>query len=155
MLSESFKNVLVLIALKLELNKIPFIIIGSTNQVLQGMNLQPRDIDLAVHADNLQSIQELFKQFIITPKTKLTTTTEPAWHVILLIENVEIEFVGEYENGTYWKHFLANEYIFVKLDTLSLHCLELSSEIQAYLATNRVHKAEKIKQFIQQKNDRA
>ncbi|MBS3124928.1 nucleotidyltransferase [Candidatus Woesearchaeota archaeon] len=152
MISEKFKQALSIIAYTLGNSQIPFVVIGSTNKLLQGMNVEPKDIDIDVHVDNLKKIEHIFKERLVQGFEQYKTKTkEPAWHVVVKINEVEVEFVGEKETGIYWKSFLANEYTTIKVDDLEVLCLTLEAEMEADEAKGRFEKVAQVREFLKKR----
>src|SRR3989344_1684646 len=152
MISEKFKQVLSIIAYKLDNSQIPFVIIGSTNKLLHGMDVEPHDIDIAVHVDNLKNIEAIFKEQLVKGFEQYKTVTkEPAWRVVAKINEVEVEFVGEKETGIYWKSFLANKYTTITVDDLEVLCLTLEAEMEADEAKGRFEKVAQVREFLKKR----
>ncbi len=149
MISEKFKQAIMFISEVLSNAKIKWAVIGSTNQALQGMEITPNDLDLIVSFDYLKKIPELFKSFSPSPFQKLETTTGmPAWDVKMTLKKVEVQFLGERKEGLYVKPLLSKKVTHVTVNGLSIPCLALDSEANAYAKTNREKKAKAILDFL-------
>jgi len=122
------------------------VLVGSTNMQLQGMNVNPRDLDIVVQLSNLEKISRIFN----APINKLRSSTkEPAWEVKTTIDDVEIQIFGERDLGKYVSKLLANRIIKMKLEDIEVPCFTLEAEAQAYEETKRENKAQMIRNFLQ------
>lgn len=152
MLTSVFSDALITIARRLHAARINWAVIGSTSLVLLGMDAQPNDIDIIMLRKDLNRIPALFSDVFCTGVIELKTTTkEKAWHVKLSLAGAPIEFVGEDETGLYARHLLLDEIAFSHVDAVRIPCLTLEANAQAYDATNRTLKAERIRDFIRTK----
>ena len=70
MINHNFKEVLKIISLNLSNTNIKYAIIGSTNLLLQGMDVKPKDIDLVVSLEDFDKLSEVFSNFLIRNKEK-------------------------------------------------------------------------------------
>ncbi len=75
--------------------EIDWMVIGSANLLLQGLNIQPSDIDLVTHVENLEKIEERFHDSILAGKKEFEGYTGKFHRLILEIEGFEFEIVGE------------------------------------------------------------
>jgi|SRR3989344_784440 len=149
MINHNFKEVLKIISLNLSNTNIKYAIIGSTNLLLQGMDVKPKDIDLVVSLEDFDKLSEVFSNFLIRNKEKLKTLEDrPAWDIKLKIHELEVQIITEPPEGIYTSKLLFGKIIKIKLDELSISCLTLAAEAQSYSQTNREHKAELIRNFL-------
>ncbi len=142
---KKFKDVLKILASKLN---IKWALIGSTNLAIQGMDVNPRDLDIVVMFEDLEKVRVLLKDYHPDPIKKLEVmTNEPAWEVKLYINDVEVQILGELKHGEYVSKRMANEIIYVD----EIPCFTLDAEARAYSETNRKEKADKIWEFIKKR----
>lgn len=82
MITEKFKKTIKIIHKRLENNKINWALVGSTNMQLQGMNVQPHDLDVVVQLKDLEKMREIFSDYTVSAVKKLKPlTNEQAWEV--------------------------------------------------------------------------
>jgi|SRR3989344_7111932 len=130
-------------------NKIKYALIGSANMLLQGMNVNPKDLDIVVQAKDLTKIQKIFSNNKLLPIEKLKNfTNTPAWEIKITLSKIDIQILGEKDNGTYVSKLLGNKLIEISLGIIKIPCLTLMAEAQAYAETNRKQKSDLIKNFI-------
>jgi hypothetical protein len=148
MLQDNFRSVLAVLATQLAARNIVWVVVGSTNMALQGMDVTPHDLDIATHVDNLPIIKGLFAGYQASAITELQTCYEPAWEITCRIADVEVQFLGEHDTGEYVSKLLAQRVMHVPLYDVVIPCLTLDAEAQAYAETGREHKARLIKTFL-------
>lgn len=148
----NFKKAIKIIHKLLNENKIKWALVGSTDMQLQGMDVNPRDLDIVVQLKDLEKMQEIFSEYNASPVKKLEPMTdEPAWEVKIEIEGVEVQILGERNTGEYVSKLLVNRLTKIKLDDIEIPCFTLEAEAQAYTETNREHKARLIHKFLTDK----
>ena len=83
-------------------NKIKYALIGSANMLLQGMDVNPQDLDIIIQAKDLKKIQKIFSNDKLLPIKKLKTfTNNSAWEIKITLEKINVQILGEKDNGTY------------------------------------------------------
>lgn len=151
MINENFKKAIKIIHKLMNENKIKWALIGSTNMQLQGINVNPHDLDIVVQLKDLEKIREIFSDYNASAVKKLKPLTdEPSWEVKLKIKNVKVQILGERDTGEYVSKLLANKLTKKKIDDIKIPCFTLEAEAQSYTETNRKHKAHLIQEFLEQ-----
>ena len=135
-------------------NKIKYALIGSANMLLQGMDVNPQDLDIIIQAKDLKKIQKIFSNDKLLPIEKLKNfTNTPAWEIKITLSKIDIQILGEKDNGTYVSKLLGNKLIEISLNGIKIPCLTLMAEAQAYAETNRKQKSDLIKNFLNTHED--
>ncbi len=147
MINPEIIKVIKIITSRLDKNKISWSIIGSTNLALQGMNIQPRDIDIVVKFDDLSKIRRIFLDYSPTEINELKTNT-PTWNIKFVIGKVEVQILGENDLGVYVSKLINSQITRIKIKNIKVPCLDLIAEANAYSETNREQKANLIKDFL-------
>ena len=75
-------------------------------------------------------------------------TNKPTWKTKLNINNVQVEFSGQENNGEYVKKLLNDKIRTISIENIKLPCLLLEEEALIYKETGREDKAGIIKQFL-------
>nr|MBA4404683.1 hypothetical protein [Nanoarchaeum sp.] len=143
----------------LDKNRITYAFIGSTNLALQGMDVIPRDLDLVVRLDDLRNIPSLFSVYNPSKVEELRPDpNDPAWASKLLehpaynvhfnIENVQVQILGEKDDGHYVSKLIYPKLTYVNLNSTNVPCFTLEAEAQAYEDTHRSNKAERVREFL-------
>ena len=65
--SFEWKEVLLIITLKFNDNKIEWYIIGSCCEAVLGVNINPHDIDIIVHSKDFFRVKNLFSDYVVEP----------------------------------------------------------------------------------------
>ncbi len=149
MLDKKFVDVLKIVADKLKETDIPWFVIGSSNMALQGMSVNPRDLDLICDEANLERIEKLFSEFVVQGKREfIGKSGKVVQDVGLMINGVEIQFIGEKEDGIYPLNLVGRNIIVIK----DHPCYPLDLEANCYDAMGRKEKAEIIREFLKDKD---
>jgi hypothetical protein len=151
MLPDNFIKAIKLIASKLKDRNIKWALVGTANLTLQGLDVKPNDLDIVTLSNHIKIFEYLFKDYIIKPLFKKRSSTEscPDYYVLLLdIEGVEVEIMGETEESLYFTKSGRGEITNIDLEDIQVSCLDLTSEAKAYELLGRKDKAEMIREFI-------
>ena len=149
MLNQNLVDTLKLVANRLTDNGFLWAIVGSTNLALQGIDIVPRDIDIISTMDVLPKIKSIFPEYEVAEiEEKHSAISGSYWRVAMHINDIEIEVLGEKENGIYADRLLAGHKIDVILDGVNISCLALESELQAYRETGRQNRVDLIESFL-------
>jgi hypothetical protein len=152
MLTQNLIDTLKLISKRLTENGFIWAIIGSTNLALQGVDIVPRDIDIIVTIENLTQIKNIFPEYEVGEiEEKQSSVSGSYWRVIMRINDIEVEVLGEKDDGIYAGRLLAGNKIEIPLDDVSIFCLSLESELEAYRDTGRQNRVDLIEQFLSAK----
>ena len=126
MITQQFNEAIKIIHTRMSSKDLHYAFIGSTNCALQGMEVSPRDLDLVVRLDDLRQIPQLFKDYSpstieeLLPEPKDTAWTtklanHPAFNVCASIAGVEMQILGEKDDGDYVSKLIANRIVYVPL----------------------------------------
>ncbi len=152
MLNNKFANTLKIVAQRLNQAKINWTLIASINLALQGLNIEPKDIDILVSFTDKEEIKKVFQDFKIIEAGQCANTKHEK--IKLSIEKVEVEFCCERQNGFYRQFLSGGGTVNVRLDSLAIPCLKLENEIIAYQYLGRPDKVKLIKEFISKNGSR-
>jgi hypothetical protein len=148
-MNSDFIKAIKIISELLNQNKIKWALIGSANLQLQGMNVEPNDLDIVVLMNDLAKMQKIFLKYnpselktlqplsiFDTKKAELTFT----------INNILVQTIGETPHSLYACKMLASEII--KINNMKIPCFSLATEAELYAKTNREDRAKLILDFI-------
>lgn len=124
-----------------KLKGIGFAVIGSYNLYLQGIDVNPNDLDIFVDDCDMEKISRMFKG-------KITINKLGHREIKLKINSVEIH-VGSNLKKTLRPPFRENT-IWLEKSNLEIPCMSLKSELSFYEKVNRKKDKKKIK-FIREK----
>jgi len=137
---EKFFGVLRILIEKLK--GIDFAVLGSYNLYLQGIKINPKDLDLITDDNGIHKIIDIFGSSIATNEGKYKETE-------FEINDVEIHVVSNINNEL--RPPFRNNIIWLEKDNLKIPCMSLESELSFYEKINREKdkgKAELIKQKL-------
>jgi hypothetical protein len=150
-MNENFKYAIKLICERLENKNIRWALVGSTNMNLQGIDINPNDLDIIVQLEDLSKIREIFSDFDVSKVKELEPLSEldtKKFEVTFLIDNVPIQVIGEGSEGLYVSKFLNGGLVKFSLDSVKVPCFALEAEAQTYSETDREHKSTLIREFL-------
>lgn len=149
MITDNFKKAIKIIHEKLQNNKIKWALVGSTNMQLQGMNVQPHDLDIVVQLKELEKTREMFSEYNVSAIKELKPLTdEPAWEVKIEINDVEVQIFAQLNTGEYVSKLLADKLARIRFENVEIPCFTLEAEAQTYAETNRRYKSNLIREFL-------
>ena len=154
MLTENFKDAIELIYSKLKDKNIKFAFIGSANLNLQGIDVVPKDLDLISSIPGLKLISEEFKDYIIQPISKKPYFKDgyPEYYELKLkINDVLVHIMGEYDSDLYMSRINKGNVVLVKFMNISVPCLALKSEAEAYSEMGIYKKVKLIRDYLNKK----
>ena len=150
MISKDFLEVIKIISKRLKKSKIQWALIGSTNMAIQGIDVTPRDLDLVVKLSDLSKMNSIFFDYNPGEIRELKPLSEkPALDIKIIIDNIEVQILGEKDSGEYVKKLLLNQIILIRLNNIEIPCLTLKAEARTYSETKRQHKADLINNFLE------
>lgn len=147
MISKEFSSVLKIISNKLEKNKIKWAVIGSTSMVLHEMPVNPKDIDIIMDLEDLYKLPSIFDNNLEVEPQNIPEN-KPAWRIGLVIDDIEIEFLGEKPDGEYLRELKEENIDYIDLDNIKIPCFKLEIDAKVYARTGRQNKAEMIYDFL-------
>lgn len=153
MINKKFREAVKIVNEKLNMNRIKWALVGSANMQLQGMAVTPRDLDIVVQLKDLKKIKSIFSEYDCSEIKELPPfigEKEPAFEIRIIINEVDVQFFGEKNDGKYVSKLLAGELVKIDLDESEIPCFTLEAEAQTYAETNRKHKTDLINDFIKQ-----
>lgn len=152
MINDKFKRALRVVARIMNESHVQYVVIGSSNMAIQGMEVDPGDLDIAVSKDDLGKIDKLFSEHVVSlAEFKESTRGGQYWRLELGIGGFEVEVIGERDDDIYVEKMLAGTTIIVDVNNTKVPCLQLEAEADAYAETNRLQKAETIRKFLRNK----
>lgn len=149
MVNQDIKEAIKIIHERLVNNSIKWALVGTTNMRLQGMQVEPHDLDVVIQHKDLKKVSRLFSDYSASSVKEFETlSSKPAFEVKAMIVNVEVQFLGGDETDIYVSKLLSGRTVSVKLDGIEVPCFMLEAESQSYMETNREQKANLIKEFL-------
>lgn len=136
-------------------DKIPnveWVITGSTGMILQGMSLDPNDIDIQTNEAGANAIERTFSDNVVREVEFVENDDIRSHFGELEINGIKIELMGDLQkkiNGEWEKPIDINKYKeIVEIDGNEFPVMSLKYEYYAYLRLGREKRAKKIRKWI-------
>ena len=133
--------------------------VGSFNLALQGVDVEPQDIDIITDSDGALLMNELLKEFVVTPVKYRSDEKYDAYQGIFMIAGAEVEILGQLHNknpyGDLWTE--TNSLSAIKMMNyrgLKVPVIALEQEAHAYTKLGKPEKAQLIKDFLEHNPDK-
>lgn len=147
-LSGFFQRALAELSERLESQDLRWAVVGSTSLALQGMDVQPRDIDIVVRREDLESVRQRFaSEYPSSVRTVTHAAGEPTHEFTVMLDGVPVQIMAESASGPYVAKLLAGRTVPIRLQDETVPCLALDAEAEAYNETGRPKKAKRIRDF--------
>jgi len=154
MLNPDYLNVLRKIYARLVNTNIIWVLTGSLSFALQGIALQPHDIDLQSDEAGAYEIERRFSEFVVR-KVTFSTAEKIRSHLgALSIDGIQVEVMGDIskrlDDGTWEEPVnLTRHKRIIIVEDMHIPILSLEYEYHAYLKLGRIEKAQILKQALQ------
>lgn len=143
------KEVVKKVAERMNSSEVKWVIVGTTNHLLQGMSVKLKDIDIIISHNDLEKIKSIFSDF----KYEISNSDNEGQKMNFTFEGFEVEISADYKHSKYFKKRNEKENIkILDLDGVQIPVYTLESEIECYELGGRMEKANKIKEFLKIKN---
>ncbi len=153
MIDPVYLNVLCQIHARLSNTDVNWVVTGSLGFALQGVPVQPNDIDLQTDKAGAYEIEHLFSDVVIR-KVRFSTTERIKSHFgALQIDGIEVEIMGDIQKrgaDGVWEEIVdpARYKRTVEIDGMLVPVLSLEYEYQAYLKFGRVERAKMLRKWL-------
>lgn len=153
MVSQIHSNVIKKIALLLKDHEIHWVLIGSLNLALQGVDVDAHDIDLLTDEKGAIAIGDILKDYEIEKVHLKETEYFKSYYGKFLVDGIQVEVMGDLLSF----HSTDNKWSKTKepvqkdtldIDGIKIPVLSLHDEYEAYINMGRKEKAEKIKEKL-------
>ena len=129
---------------------------GSLGQYIQGMKINPHDIDIQTDRLGAYAINKLLSNYCVEQVYFKESEKIKSYFGVFKIDSVKIEVMGDMQklvNDSWtFKTDLKSTILIVNWKGLKIPVMDLEYELQAYNDMGRFERAEKIKSFLE-KND--
>ncbi len=158
MIDLGYMNVLHQICTRLSDTHVDWVVTGSLGFALQGVPVQPNDIDLQTNEAGAYQIESLFSDMVIR-KVKFSATERIRSHFgALQIDGIQVEIMGAIQKkgaDGVWEEIVdpAHYKRMVEIDGLLVPVLSLEYEYQAYLKFGRIERAKMLRRWLDDEKD--
>jgi hypothetical protein len=132
---------------------VDWVVTGSLGFALQGVPVEPDDIDLQTNEVGAYEIERLFSEFVVKPVTFSAAERIRSHFGTLLIDGIQVEIMGDIqkrcEDGS-WEEPVDLEHHkrVVMCAGMRVPVLSLEYEYHAYLMLGRTEQARKLRQWL-------
>lgn len=156
MLNQQIMKALRIIHDTLKDTRINWTLGGSTNLLLHGVDVAPRDIDIVTDKQGAISIGELFKNYEIKKVRYVETEKIASYLGKFKIEEVEVEVIGEPRikttNGEWTEPFVPKRRQIRNLEGMRIPLILLRNALKTYERLGRKDKVQKIQQALRRES---
>ena len=152
MINPTYLNVLHKIYKRLNDADVKWVVTGSLGFALQGIPVEPNDIDIQTDKRGVYEIERHFSEFV-TKRVKFSSMKRiRSYFGKLMIDGIKIEIMGDIqkrlEDGS-WENPVDLEHYkrVVEVEGMKVPVLSLEYEYQAYLKLGRIDKAEMLRKW--------
>ncbi|CAB49332.1 nucleotidyltransferase domain-containing protein [Pyrococcus abyssi] len=140
---------------RLKDSNVNWVVTGSLGFALQGVPVEPHDIDIQTDKEGAYEIERLFSEFVVEPVRFKESEIIRSHFGVLTIDGIKVEIMGDIQKkveGKWEPPVDINRYKrFVQIEGMKIPVLDLEYEYQAYLKLGRIKKAEMLKKFLEQR----
>ena len=140
---------------RLKDSNVNWVVTGSLGFVLQGVPVEPHDIDIQTNKEGAYEIERFFSEFVVEPVRFKESERIRSHFGALMIEGVKVEIMGDIQkkvNDEWEPPVDINRYKrFVQIEGMEIPVLDLEYEYQAYLKLGRIEKAKMLKKFLEKR----
>lgn len=153
MLDPSYLRVLRKICERLGNTGINWALTGSCSFVLQGIDVEPHDIDIQTNKTGAYEIENLFSEFVTSKIVFSSAERIRSYLGALLIDGIKVEIMGNIqilgEDGVWEEPVDLNLHKqVVDIEGLKIPVLSLDYGYQLYLKLSRKEKAEMLRKWL-------
>jgi len=151
---EKFLKALKVLCERLEGRGVRWVVGGSLSLALQGVDVQPEDIDLITDEEGAYRIQEILSDFLVRPVRYSSTGAFSSHYGIFEVEGVRIEVMGGLRVHAKGRAVDLTERldrpVYVKIGDLTVPLSRLDDHLESYRLLDRPKDREKIQKILEQ-----
>jgi len=155
MIPQTHLKVLYKLYERLKDSNVNWVVTGSLGFALQGVSVEPHDIDIQTDKEGAYEIERLFSEFVVEPVRFKESERIRSHFGALMIDGIKVEIMGDIQkkvNDEWEPPVDINRYKrFVQIEGMKIPVLSLEYEYQAYLKLGRVEKAKMLKKFLEER----
>ncbi len=155
MIPQTHLKVLYKLYERLKDSDVNWVVTGSLGFALQGVPVEPHDIDIQTDKEGAYEIERLFSEFIVEPVRFKESERIRSHFGALMIDGIKVEIMGDIQkkvNDEWEPPVDITKYKrFVQIEGMEIPVLDLEYEYQAYLKLGRVEKAKMLKKFLEER----
>ncbi len=138
---------------RLKGSEVRWVVIGSLNHALQGLEVQPRDIDIMTDEWGAHEIERLLNEYVTRSVGYKEEDGIRSHFGELTIDGVKVELIGDMEvrsEGGGWSTLLEDDDIrYVAVGDVEVPLRSLEQKMRANLRLGRKERAERLRELIE------
>lgn len=151
-MKENTQKALEKILSEVSATKLIWAVVGSTGLALQGVNIEPHDIDILTTERDIFKFEKILKIFVTEPVKYAETKFFKSYFSKLQINDVKVEVVANLQTkqkGANWSEkSRLDKVILINYKNLCVPVIPLVEEYKAYIRMGRVETAKKIEMML-------
>ena len=156
MVKKKYLQVLERILYHLRTISAPWAVTGSLGFALQGVPVEPHDIDIQTDEKGAYEIERLLAKFVVERVRFASAKNIRSHFGVLNINGIKVEIMGDIQkrldDGTWTRPPDLRKHIhFIKLEEKNIPVLALEYEYHAYMQLGRKDKADLLKYWLSQR----
>jgi Aminoglycoside-2''-adenylyltransferase len=127
-------------------------VVGSMSLALQGVPIEPHDIDISTDKAGAYETERLFGELVIKPVAFSSTDKIRSHFGAFVLDGVKVEIMGDVQtrasDGTWFEPDGLRHKRIIEVEGMQVPVLSLEFEYQAYMRLERFEKAEAIQKRL-------
>jgi hypothetical protein len=158
MIDSRYLEVLRKICARINDSNVNWAVTGSLSFAIQGVPIEPNDIDIQTDEAGAYEIESRFLEFVTQKVTFSSGDKIRSYFGVLMIDGIKVEIMGDIQkhlDGGVWEEpvDLGCHKRIVEINGMQLPVLSLEYEYQAYLKLGRFERAEMLRRWLDSKCD--
>lgn len=129
---------------------------GSLSHALQGLKIQPNDIDIYTDRRGAYAIEQILEAHVTLPVTHSQGDGVRSHLGELTIHGVKVQIIGNMETSTengVWIPLPREDPAIVLINGAEIPVRSLEQEVETYIRLNRRERVDSLRELIERKND--
>ena len=149
MIEKNIQKALKIVSDILNNNHINWMLIGSCNLAIHGLDVVVRDVDICVDKKEFKKINKLFSKFgEIVMEQFPSSFGGDAYKMTFSIEGIDIELLGEGTQNIYSEALAKGDFNKLEIFGTKIYVNKLENEYESCIRMNKFEKATKIKEYL-------
>jgi len=158
MVSRKIKEALKIVCKKLKGKSIDWVLVGSTNLALQGVDVTPHDIDILTDEKGAFSINELLRDYEVRKVEYKESENLASYLGEFRIDGIKVEVMGDLRikrpDGTWYKELVIRGAKNANIGETEVPLYPLEKELEGYKILGRVEKVREIEKTLRRESSR-
>lgn len=154
MISKKYIEVLRFIVDRLKYKNINWCLVGTTNLIIQGVKIEPSDIDIITDDEGAYLLSKVFKDFEVKPLNYSSDDKFRSFFSTYQIKNIKVEVMGGFQHKTSkgaWSRVMVPKNLkckAIKVKDYKINIVPLDVAYKFYKEVGRETTAQKIKEYL-------